>query len=74
MRQRYIWDEKKNKLVKAEEYERPVGPTLILDLDQKGQSYFSPVDNEYITSRRARRENLARHGCREVDPSERLSK
>jgi len=67
---RYIWDEKQNKLVEYEKYERPLSPTLILDLDQTGQTYQSPVSMEWITSRSAMREDLRATGCRQVDPGE----
>lgn len=33
-------------------------------------TYISPITNKPVEGRRARREDLARSGCREVDPSE----
>jgi hypothetical protein len=71
MRQRYIWDEKQNKLVKAEEYERPARMQIITDIDQQGRSYESPVrPGVWITSRADMREDLKITGCRQVDPGE----
>lgn len=34
------------------------------------REYISPVTQRPVDGRRARREDLARSGCREVDPSE----
>jgi hypothetical protein len=73
MRKRYIWDEKQNKLVPYEEYERPLSPQLILDIDQTGQTYQSPVTMQWIDSRTKMREDLKVSGCRQVDPGERES-
>ncbi len=33
-------------------------------------AYFSPITNKPVDGRRARRDDLARSGCREVDPGE----
>lgn len=33
-------------------------------------AYRSPITGEVVDGRAARREDLARHGCREIDPSE----
>ena len=33
-------------------------------------AYKSPITGEVIEGRSARREDLKKHGCREVDPSE----
>ena len=73
MKKTYIWDEEKQKLVPKEEYSRPMSPQLILDLDQTGQTYQSPVTWEIIDSRAKMREDLAKTGCRQVDPGERES-
>ena len=42
------------------------GITIIRDLP----GYKSPLGTGYIDGRAARREDLKKHGCREVDPSE----
>lgn len=41
-------------------------PTVISDLP----AYMSPLGTGLIDGRRARREDLKRHNCREVDPGE----
>jgi hypothetical protein len=46
---------------------------VILDLDQQGNSYQSPITLKMVTSRRQRREDLRVSGCREVDPGEKGS-
>lgn len=43
-----------------------VGPFIMRDTP----AYRSPVTGKEIDGRAARREDLARSGCREVDPSE----
>jgi hypothetical protein len=43
-----------------------VGPMIISDTP----AYISPVTRKMIDGRAARREDLKRSGCREVDPSE----
>jgi hypothetical protein len=43
-----------------------VGPMIIRDTPE----YRSPIDGRLIDGRAARREDLKRSGCREVDPSE----
>ena len=42
------------------------GPFLQSDIG----GYISPVGNGWIEGRSARREDLKRSGCREIDPSE----
>jgi hypothetical protein len=41
-------------------------PTILSDLP----AYYSVASNKWIDGRAARRDDLARTGCREVDPSE----
>lgn len=68
------WVMRDGKLVPMEEnVEASQGITLIRDLDQTGQSYQSPTSFEWITSRRAMREDLKISGCRQVDPTEKKS-
>lgn len=43
------------------------GMQIIKDIEP----YQSPVDDGYVGSRRARKDDLKRHGCREYEPSER---
>lgn len=43
-------------------------PQIMSDIEP----YRSPLGNGWVTSRSARREDLKRGNCREVDPSERL--
>lgn len=43
-----------------------VGPYIVRDTP----AYMSPVTRKMIDGRAARREDLKRSGCREVDPSE----
>jgi hypothetical protein len=50
---------------------RPVSMQLIMDLDQSGRSYQSPVSLRHIDSRTKMREDLKVTGCRQVDPTER---
>lgn len=68
MRKTYVYDEAAGKFV--EKQPDAVTPTRgpIIQRDLPG--YHSPVTNEWIEGRAARREDLKRHGCREVDPSE----
>ena len=43
-----------------------VGPFIMSDIPE----YRSPLGTGIVSGRAARREELKRHGCREVDPSE----
>lgn len=63
---------KNGKFVKGAELAKAMGPspTIIQDY-QPHQYYESPANlGKWITSRRERREDLKRSGCREIDPSE----
>lgn len=42
-------------------------PMVVADIP----GYTSPVDGRWIEGRRARQDDLKRHGCREYDPGER---
>lgn len=57
-----------NDLPPDDKYFGSSGPRLQIISDIPG--YVSPVNGQWIDGRRARREDLARTGCREVDPSE----
>ena len=67
----YVYDHATGKVVEKGEETRslPKGPYIMGDLP----GYKSPLGTGWIEGRRARREDLARGGCREVDPSERLN-
>lgn len=56
------WVEKKPRIITES-----VGPAMLGDLP----AYVSPLSMQVVDGRRARREEMARHGVREVDPSER---
>ena len=66
---RYRWDKDAGKMVEAPTRESFRGVTVISDLPE----YVSPVTGRPVDGRSARREDLARAGCREVDPSERTT-
>ena len=69
---RFVWtgedwleyDPREEKLRRA--YAKSVFPTVIRDTP----AYVSPVSRKVVEGRAARREDLRRSGCREVDPSE----
>lgn len=44
----------------------PVFPMIMRDT----KAYISPITGKEIDGRVARREDLKKHGCREIDPSE----
>ena len=64
---RYRWDKKTEKMVEAPTRESFRGVNVMSDLSE----YISPVTGKPVDGRTARREDPARSGCREVDPSER---
>lgn len=59
---------RKGELVLKSEAGPPAGqgPNIIRDLP----AYKSPLGTGWVDGRAARREELKRHGCREVEPSE----
>ena len=68
-----LWDEEKQKFVPPEEFNWPEtkrstlpSPAIWPDIP----AYRSPLGTGMIEGRRARREDLLRGNCREVDPSE----
>lgn len=63
---RYVWDSDKRDWVEPRPRNVPVGPFVWNDLP----GYKSPLGTGWIEGRAARREDLKRGGCREVDPSE----
>lgn len=62
---RYRWNGRELVEVTAEA-PRASGVQIIRDIEP----YKSPLGTGWVTSRRERREDLKRGGCREVDPSE----
>lgn len=71
MRGRYVFRD--GQLVErstGEPLQVPDGPVARPQMRGDIPAYRSPITGEWITSRSQRREDLARHGCREVDPSE----
>lgn len=65
-RARYLWYD--GEWVPADQFRRaaPVGPYVVSDLP----AYKSPLGTGLIDGRAARREDLKRANCREVDPGE----
>lgn len=67
-RERWIYDHERGEMVQIDADTAPVAQIhIVSDLPE----YRSPVTGLPIDGRAARREDLKRHGCREVDPSER---
>ena len=67
----YVYDKALDKMVEVTEQPRrpQSGPYIIRDTP----GYRSPLGTGWIEGRAARREDMARGDCREVDPSERIS-
>lgn len=66
---RYVWNRAKRKWVKPSlRRSKPTGPYMVTDIP----AYRSPLGTGVIEGRSARREDMARGECREVDPSERV--
>lgn len=63
---RYVWRD--GNWVDKPKRSAPAGPHIWNDLP----AYKSPLGTGMIEGRYARREDLARGNCREVDPSERI--
>ena len=74
----YLWDATEKEWLPADQV---VGRRMATELDKRSNlafpyirgdlpPYRSPVTGKIIEGRAARREDLARTGCREVDPSE----
>lgn len=68
---RYVWDREHQCFVDRDGRpmqapDRICRPMIISDTP----AYMSPLGTGEIDGRRARREDLARHNCREVDPTE----
>lgn len=60
------WVEYDHLELRARRAQQASGPFVVSDTP----GYKSPVGNGWIEGRAARREDLKRSGCREVDPSE----
>lgn len=56
-------------VTRERDYSRPMGAMIQSDLPE----YESPITGLPIDGRAARREDLARNNCREVDPSEKFT-
>lgn len=72
MRRRLVWDKEARDWVEKASHTAtaPAGPTIWSDLPAY-VSPCSPAGSPYVVEgRAARREDLKRNGCREVDPSE----
>jgi hypothetical protein len=67
-RRRFRYDAEANKMVEVSIDTPALGPTVYIMRDLP--EYRSPVTGLPVDGRAARREDLARAGCREVDPSE----
>ena len=65
---KFIWDIDTKKWVEPAALAPAVAPHVWGDLPP----YMSPLGTGEIDGRRARREDMARGGAREVDPSERI--
>jgi len=63
---RHVWYEGDWVPVSAFARAPQVGPMIVRDTP----AYISPVTGKPVDGRAARREDLKRSGCREVDPSE----
>ena len=65
----YVYDHVTNKVVlKGTETVIPKGPYVRGDLPE----YMSPLSGKPVEGRSARREEMARHNVRELEPSERV--
>lgn len=65
---RWIYDKKLQKLVEVTVAKSPPVHSVMTDLP----AYKSPLGTGVIEGRYARREDMKRGDCREVDPSERI--
>jgi hypothetical protein len=65
---RYVWDAEAQTLVELSADAPP--PAVAFQIMRDLPGYKSPAGTGWIEGRAARREDLKRTGCREVDPSE----
>jgi hypothetical protein len=63
MRKRWIWCDKRNELVPAEEFYRPVRVHHVIG---DSQEFRVPGSNVIVSGKRARREFMKRNGLEEV--------
>jgi hypothetical protein len=70
VRERYVWDPKLKELVRAQP--RRAEALHFIQADLPG--YESPITGKWIEGRRARRDDLRRHGCRPYEGREQESK
>jgi hypothetical protein len=66
---RFIYDPASDRLVEVVEGPRP--PSRFPSILRDHAAYLSPLSGKMVEGRYARREEMKRHGVREVDPSER---
>lgn len=64
----YIFDKAAGRMVEAVRGPRP--PSVFPNIMRDTPEYLSPVTHRPVDGRAARREDLKRAECREVDPSE----
>jgi hypothetical protein len=64
----YVWD---GRAVVEVPRDRPRAPSVFPSIQRDLPAYRSPLGTGTIEGRAARREDLARGGCRAVEPSER---
>ena len=71
MTERYVWRNGKWINRATNEPMRPNGNKVSAPMIQSDlPAYFSVASHKWVDGRRARRDDLKRTGCREVDPSE----
>jgi len=72
VRYRAVWDPKRRALIEVPLSQRQpsVAPAVFGDLP----GYESPITGEWVEGRRARRNDLARHGCRPYEGREQEAK
>jgi hypothetical protein len=70
MRERYRWDPNLKELVRV----RPRRAEALHFIQPDLPGYASPITGEWIEGRRARRDDLKRHGCRPYEGREQEEK
>jgi len=70
MRERYVWDPKLKELV----WVRPRRADALHFIQPDLPGYTSPITGKWIEGRRARRDDLRRHGCRPYEGREQEEK
>lgn len=68
---RFVYDRQRGEMVEiAYDRDLPRPPSTFPTIQRDLAPYKSPLGTGWVDGRRARREELKRSGCREVDPSE----